>query len=1494
MEDVLAQLCGSHSSDPVPVWVQGHVGVCFNQLIISCIPHVLLALSSACHAGAPRRGISGSTSPTWLFRTFISFFISCLCAADLVLGALFPREVPTSVEVLSGTVSCLAWITHFLSLLNLRKSCYGDSRGPLSLMIPVLLVIPSVVIMMVWLCEEGAVRSPLNMVLVSRFSLSCLRLFCILVYLSAFLVPPRTTSPAVGSINDDGEYSPLLASFSSDGDEEPSEDGESWLSRFFYFWMQRLLQRGASGGLKCPQDVYLLPHHLQTPGLCRNFFSKCDSGTPHLRSALFSCFGAHYYSLALLKLFSVALAFMGPVLLNFLVNFMETREEPLSWGALYTFGLFTTGFLGALVQNQYQHQINKLTLSVRAVVLSSVYRKTLRGEGTGLATFSPGEVVNFMSTDADRISNFCRSFHELWSLPVQFAVTLYLMHRQVGVAFLGGLGLALLLVPLNKVIATRIMKNNKEMLQHKDARVKLVTELLSGMRVVKFYTWEEHFARQVSKLREQELRSLRAIKLLDAVCVYLWASLPVLTSIITFITYVLLGHQLTAAKVFTTLALVGMLILPLNNFPWVLNGVLEAKVSLDRVQGFLALPEQDMLRYYRTEAPSRDDGVVVEMKNATFSWGSEAKDKESRSLTLFIQHLSVRKGTLLAVIGKVGCGKSSLLAAITGELRRLDGDLFVAHQDSGFGFVAQESWIQFATIRENILFGREYNQRLYSEVLDACALTQDLGIFPAGDQTEVGENGVTLSGGQKARISLARAVYQEKDIYLLDDPLAAVDTDVAAHLMDQCILGILRHKTRILCTHRTELLQKADVIVLMEDGKIVCAGPPEEILPQVEKSPRLNPSLAQTSENKSSVCPESADGDEEPPVASGFGMKEEEKKEGAVSLQVYVAYWRAVGAALGISVLLALLFMQASRNVSDWWLSYWISSLPDASQNSSLVTLTPPALAPALLLFSMSGLVTPMSWDQFRGQNTSVDLSFYLSVYGGMAAANSIFTALRALLFAFGAIRAATVIHKRLLQRVLRATVTFFDSTPVGRIINRFSSDLYTVDDFLPFTLNIFLANVFGLLGMLVMISYGLPMILPILVPLAVLYYCIQRFYRHTSRELKRLQSITLSPIYSHFSETLTGLTTIRAIRHADRFAEECESRMELNQRCMFASNTAVQWLDIRLQMIGVVVVTSIAIIALIQHQRNAGDPGLVGLSLSYALSITGLLSGLISSFTQTEAFMVSVERAEEYSTTLPSEPTLGTVKVQAEWPQHGLVEFRNAILCYRPGLPNALDGVSFTIRAGEKIGIVGRTGSGKSTLFLALFRMMELNSGSILIDDVPTQELNLDVLRSRLAVIPQDAFLLSGSVRENLDPLSHRTDAELMDVLGQCHLQALVSRIGGLDADVGERGKNFSQGQRQLLCLARALLTEAKILCIDEATASVDHQTDHFLQMTIREKFRNRTVLTIAHRLHTIMDSDRVLVMHAGKVAELDSPTILSNRTDSHFYRLIHSANSE
>ncbi|KAM6461779.1 ATP-binding cassette sub-family C member 10 isoform 2-T3 [Liasis olivaceus] len=1530
MEEILANLCGTSPIDPLPLWVHSNIGHCFNQLLLNVAPHVILALISGCYIGTPRSfGSQCVYRPGWKCRIAASFILAGLSILDIIPAILWPQKLdPFCLKVLTSGTATLAWLSHSLALLALYKSPYSFSRGPAVLPILAFLPVPSLIIALVWHCQTELGEQPLQLATALRLIILCLQLAFLLLYLIGYIIPVVSRQDFF-SVNDSWQHEPLITTseISESTWEAVAEDGESWLSRFSYAWMDPLIKRGYQWKLNKPQDVYQLPQRLQAKRVCEHFYScwlkkaalssengrisstnsffaKSDArhdGLPadpqntlkpaHLLSVLHAAFGLRYYSLGFLKLAGSLLGFSGPLLLNLLVSFMESRQEPLSYGVLYALGLFASSFLGAILRNQFNYEINKIILIVRTAVISAIYQKALRVNGSSLASFTTGEIVNFMSTDTDRLVNFCFSFHELWSLPFQFAITLYLLYQQVGIAFLGGLALAMLLVPINKVIANCIMEKNKEMLKHKDVRVKLMTELLCGMRVIKFYAWEQHFDARVKACRAKELKSLRAIKYLDAVCVYLWAALPVVVSIVIFITYVLLGHQLSATKVFTALALVGMLILPLNNFPWVLNGILEAKVSLDRIQHFLELTDQDLHAYYSTASPSNPSSAL-EMHHSAFSW-SPASKENSESHTprgqLFIQDLLVTKGALVGVIGKVGCGKSTLLAAITGELSSQGDQVYVWDLEKGFGLAAQEPWIQFTSIRENILFGKEYDAQFYQEVIDSCALSDDLNILPAGDQTEVGENGVTLSGGQKARIALARAIYQEKELYLLDDPLAAVDAEVANHLMQKCILGVLRQKTRILCTHRIELLGTADTIILMDNGRILRTGTPTEILPLVEAAAKPGAINERRKDKIFTECNEveEVERDEEEPAQLSYCPKqEEEKKEGAVAFKVYRAYWLAVGSCLALSILLSLLFMQASRNISDWWLSNWISSLPHA-ENNSINNLAALPSSP-LLLFSHGGLISPVL--SSISSNSTLNVNFYLTVYGCIAGVNSVFTILRAFLFACGTIHAATVIHNRLLRRVMKATMTFFDTTPTGRILNRFSSDLYCVDDSLPFILNIFLANIFGLLGMLVMITYGLPWIGLVLLPLVAIYYSIQRYYRRTSRELKRLYSVTLSPIYTHFSETLTGLSTIRATRVTGRFETENQERLELNQRCRFASNTAVQWLDIRLQMIGVAVVTAIAGIAIIQHQRKLGDPGLVGLALSYALSVTNLLSGLITSFTQTETMMVSVERTEEYATEIPIESQEELLPVASNWPVRGHIEFQQVILAYRPELPNALDGVTFTIYPGEKIGIVGRTGSGKSTLFLALFRMVELRGGRILLDSIDNCSVGLNKLRSRLAIIPQDPFLFSGTLRENLDPQQQHTDADLHQVLEQCHLHTVMTEMGGLDCELRERGKSLSVGQRQLVCLARALLTQAKILCIDEATASIDQKTDRLIQQTIRQQFADKTVLTIAHRLNTILDSDRVLVMHAGRVAELDSPAVLSQKQDSLFQHLLQS----
>ncbi|PNJ89192.1 ATP-binding cassette sub-family C member 10 isoform X8 [Pongo abelii] len=1037
------------------------------------------------------------------------------------------------------------------------------------------------------------------------------------------------------------------------------------------------------------------------------------------------------------------------------------------------------------------------------------------------------------------------------------------------------------------------MASNQEMLQHKDARVKLVTELLSGIRVIKFCGWEQALGARVEACRARELGRLRVIKYLDAACVYLWAALPVVISIVIFITYVLMGHQLTATKVFTALALVRMLILPLNNFPWVINGLLEAKVSLDRIQLFLDLPNHNPQAYYSPDPPT-EPSTVLELHGALFSWDPVGTSQET-----FISHLEVKKGMLVGIVGKVGCGKSSLLAAIAGELHRLRGHVAVRGLSKGFGLATQEPWIQFATIRDNILFGKTFDAQLYKEVLEACALNDDLGILPAGDQTEVGEKGVTLSGGQRARIALARAVYQEKELYLLDDPLAAVDADVANHLLHRCILGVLSHTTRLLCTHRTEYLERADAVLLMEAGRLIRAGPPSEILPLVQAVPKAWAENGQESDSATAQSvqnPEKTkEGLEEEQSTSGRLLQEESKKEGAVALHVYQAYWKAVGQGLALAILFSLLLMQATRNAADWWLSHWISQLKaensshEAQASTSLASMG--LFSPQLLLFSPGNFYTPVFPLPKAAPNGSSDIRFYLTVYATIAGVNSLCTLLRAVLFAAGTLQAAATLHRHLLHRVLMAPVTFFNATPTGRILNRFSSDVACADDSLPFILNILLANVAGLLGLLAVLGSGLPWLLLLLPPLSIIYYHVQRHYRASSRELRRLGSLTLSPLYSHLADTLAGLSVLRATGATYRFEEENLRLLELNQRCQFATSATMQWLDIRLQLMGAAVVSAIAGIALVQHQQGLANPGLVGLSLSYALSLTGLLSGLVSSFTQTEAMLVSVERLEEYSCDLPQEPQGQPLQLGTGWLTQGGVEFQDVVLAYRPGLPNALDGVTFCVQPGEKLGIVGRTGSGKSSLLLVLFRLLEPSSGRVLLDGVDTSQLELAQLRSQLAIIPQEPFLFSGTVRENLDPRGLHKDRALWQALEQCHLSEVITSMGGLDGELGEGGRSLSLGQRQLLCLARALLTDAKILCIDEATASVDQKTDQLLQQTICKRFANKTVLTIAHRLNTILNSDRVLVLQAGRVVELDSPATLCNQPHSLFQQLLQSS---
>ncbi|CAN8003088.1 unnamed protein product, partial [Ixodes hexagonus] len=733
--------------------------------------------------------------------------------------------------------------------------------------------------------------------------------------------------------------------------------------------------------------------------------------------------------------------------------------------------------------------------------------------------------------------------------------------------------------------------------------------------------------------------------------------------------------------------------------------------------------------------------------------------------------------------------------------------------------------------------------------------------LPAGDLTQVGEDGQALSGGQKRRVALARALYQDCDLYLLDDPLSALDAHVAEQVFSECVLGAMAGKARILVTQHLGLLSSADHVIALRDGAIVASGPPSVVLGSPLSSELAAPRVpTQEASQGTRSGEDGGEGYAEVP------QEAEARELGAVRLGTVRTYWDAVGGWLAFAVLLSVLLMQVSRTSTDWWLAAWVSW-----SNSS----------------------TGVS--RFLARSTEGDevLSVFLPIYGGLAVANGLLTLARAFLFAYGGIAAAVKIHNLLLDKVLKAPLWFVESCPVGRVLNRFSTDVWSMDDTLPFVLNIVLAQAAALAGTLVVTAYGLPWIILLLLPLGFGYNSLQQYYRWTSRELKRLGSVTLSPVYSHLSETLAGVPVIRCLGAIPRFCQENLHRVSLNQQAVFSSLAASQWLNLRLQLLGVLLTSSVALLAVVQHQVRGVSAGFVGLALSYALSVTSLLSSLVTSFTDTEKELVSVERVGQYLRDLQEEPQEGSLLPPFGWPFSGVLEFSGVTLRYGEGLPAALKDVCFRAPQGARVGVVGRSGAGKSSLLQALFRLVPIESGHIFIDGVDVTRVSPREVRQRLAAIPQEPFLFSGSVRDNVDPRGLHSDGQIWHALEKCQLGGALRALGGdLGATLGHRGCRLSVGQRQLLCLARALLYKTRVLCLDEATAAVDAETDRAIQQTIRSVFSNTTILIIAHRQgSTVLDCDQVLVMSQGRIVQSGSPSRLLEDLGGQFYALVETS---
>ncbi|XP_066442933.1 ATP-binding cassette sub-family C member 3 [Eleutherodactylus coqui] len=1211
---------------------------------------------------------------------------------------------------------------------------------------------------------------------------------------------------------------------------------------------------------------------------------------PSFLKVLLKTFGPFFMIGSIFKLFQDLLSFVNPQLLSILIKFIKDSQAPAWWGFIIAVLMFLSSVAQTLILHQHFQYCFVTGMRLRSAITGIIYRKSLVITNAAKRSSTVGEVVNLMSVDAQRFQDLTTFLNMLWSAPLQICLALYFLWQTLGPSVLAGVAIMVLLIPINAFIAMKTRAFQVEQMQYKDSRIKLMNEVLNGIKVLKLYAWEPSFSQKVLEIRNKELSVLKKSAYLNALSTFAWTSAPFLVALTTFAVYMSVDEKnvLDAEKAFVSLSLFNILRFPLNMLPQVISNLAQTSVSIKRIQNFLANDELDLAAVNKDKSMT---GVAIAVENGTFSW-AKGSDPILNNISLLVP-----SGSLVAIVGHVGCGKSSLVSALLGEMEKLEGDVAVR---GSVAYIPQQAWIQNSTLKDNILFGRAENEKNYKKVLEACALLTDLEVLPGGDQTEIGEKGINLSGGQKQRVSLARAVYSNSDVFLLDDPLSAVDAHVAKHIFDNVIGpdGLLRGKTRLLVTHGISFLPQVDHIVVIVDGKISETGSYQELLDQngafaeflrnysfddnVEEEELIlqdeeeillaeetlsnhtdlvdNEPIANEARKKfiRQISVLSSDTEvshimstrrkfcerkmsetatvKKPPLEKL--VQTETAETGRVKVTVFWQYIKAVGLAVALFICLLYSCQNALAIGANVWLSDWTNEevINGTQQN------TPRRIGVYATLGLMQGVLVMTS-------------SFTLAMAG---------------------IGAARKLHTSLLDNKMHTPQSFYDTTPIGRIINRFSKDIYVIDEVIPPTILMFLSTFFTSISTMIVIVSSTPLFAVVIIPLAFIYFFVQRFYVATSRQLKRLESVSRSPIYSHFSETITGASIIRAYGRQSSFIALSDHKVDENQKSYYPGIVSNRWLGIRVEFVGNCVVLFAGLFAVIGRENLSA--GLVGLSVSYALQVTMSLNWMVRMTSDLETNIVAVERVKEYSETDTEAPwIIEDKKPPEDWPSTGEVEFLNYSVRYRPGLDLVLKNLSLAVKGGEKVGIVGRTGAGKSSMTLCLFRILEAAEGIIKIDGVNISEIGLHNLRSMLTIIPQDPVLFSGTLRMNLDPFDKYSDDELWKALELSNLKKFVSsQSEKLDYECSEGGENLSVGQRQLVCLARALLRKTRILVLDEATAAIDLETDDLIQMTIRTQFEDCTVLTIAHRLNTIMDYTRVLVLDKGKIAEFDTPTNL------------------
>ncbi|XP_006589504.1 ABC transporter C family member 10-like isoform X1 [Glycine soja] len=1260
-----------------------------------------------------------------------------------------------------------------------------------------------------------------------------------------------------------------------------------FFGRMTFWWLNPLMKMGKEKTLH-DEDIPRLREEDRAESCYLLFLDQLNrqklndqSWQPSVLRTIILCHWKEILISGFFALLKVVALSSGPLLLNSFILVAEGNESFKYEGFVLAISLFFTKNIESLSQRQWYFRCRLIGLKVRSLLTAAIYRKQLRLSNSARLMHSSGEIMNYVTVDAYRIGEFPYWFHQTWTTSFQLCISLVILFRAVGWATIASLVVIVITVLCNTPLAKLQHKFQSKLMVTQDDRLKACSEALVNMKVLKLYAWETNFRSSIERLRNEELKWLSAVQLRKAYNTFLFWSSPVLVSAASFGACYFLNVPLHANNVFTFVATLRLVQDPIRTIPDVIGVVIQAKVAFARIVKFLEAPELQSVNITQRCLNENKRGSIL-IKSADFSWEDNVSKPTLRNI-----NLEVRPGQKVAICGEVGSGKSTLLAAILREVLNTQGTTEVYGK---FAYVSQTAWIQTGTIKENILFGAAMDAEKYQETLHRSSLLKDLELFPHGDLTEIGERGVNLSGGQKQRIQLARALYQNADIYLLDDPFSAVDAHTATNLFNvrkssflqvlHSYLGViifllidgfstgqeyimegLAGKTVLLVTHQVDFLPAFDSVLLMSDGEIIEAAPYYHLL-----------SSSQEFQDLVNAHKETAGSDRLVEVTSPQKQSNSAREIRKTSTEQH--YEASKGDQL---------IKQEEREKGDQGFKPYIQYL---NQNKGYIYFSVAALSH---LTFVVGQILQNSWMAASVDNPQVSTLQLILVYLLIGVISTLFLLMRSLFVVALGLQSSKSLFSQLLNSLFRAPMSFYDSTPLGRILSRVSSDLSIVDLDVPFGFVFAVGATMNCYANLTVLAVVTWQVLFVSIPMIYFAISLQRYYFASAKELMRLNGTTKSFVANHLAESVAGAVTIRAFEEEDRFFEKNLDLIDVNASPYFQSFAANEWLIQRLETVSAVVLASAAL-CMVVLPPGTFSSGFIGMALSYGLSLNMSLVFSIQNQCNIANYIISVERLNQYMH-IPSEApeVIAGNRPPANWPVAGRVQINELQIRYRPDAPLVLRGITCTFEGGHKIGIVGRTGSGKSTLIGALFRLVEPAGGKIIVDGIDICSIGLHDLRSRFGIIPQDPTLFNGTVRYNLDPLSQHSDQEIWEALGKCQLQETVQeKEEGLDSSVVEAGANWSMGQRQLFCLGRALLRRSRILVLDEATASIDNATDLILQKTIRTEFSDCTVITVAHRIPTVMDCTKVLAISDGKLVEYDEPMNLIKREGSLFGKLV------